>query len=577
MPEVRIADRSFIIDGRPVKIHSGAIHYFRVHPEQWEDRIDKAAAMGLNCIETYVPWNLHEPHPGEFDFSGGIDLARFLTAIADRGLYTILRPGPYICAEWDNGGFPAWLTARKDVEIRRTNPSYCKLLERYLCKVLGHIPSKNSIIIVQVENEYGSCCGDVAHLEYLRDFYRAHGVTMPLYVCGGSTSNVSINVDTAVEGCFYAANFGSRTDQNIDAAGLRRPDDPAFCMEFWDGWFDHWGEPHHVRSAADATAELENMLKRGVNFNLYMFHGGTNFGFTNGANDEPWSATITSYDYDSPLSECGDPTDKFESFQKLLAKHAGSPTRIAPVAPSSKLVIPPVEFMQSTPLTANFDILGIPVKAVTPLTLDELGENFGFVHYRTELPVPFENSQLRLDEVHDFTQAWLDGEYLGSRMRGKDNPQFMVSHPAGKKAVLDLLVENCGRINFGPRVGRDPKGIVGGVLLDGQLRWNWECRAMPMNNISKLKFSEFMDVPCAFHRAIFKLDKVADTFVVRPGRHGIVWINGFNLGRYRDCGPQRTLYVPAPVLRKGINEIVVFEQEQLDGESIRFADRPDLG
>ncbi len=576
MPEVRIADRSFIIDGRPVKIHSGAIHYFRVHPEQWEDRLDKAAAMGLNCIETYVPWNLHEPHPGEFDFSGGLDLARFLTAIADRGLYTILRPGPYICAEWDNGGFPAWLTARRDVEIRRSNPAYCKLLERYLCKVLGHIPGRNSIIIVQVENEYGSCCSDVAHLEYLRDFYRAHGVTVPLYVCGGATSPVSINVDSAVEGCFYAANFGSRTDQNIDAAGQRRPDDPAFCMEFWDGWFDHWGEQHHIRSAADAAEELENMLKRGVNFNLYMFHGGTNFGFTNGANDEPWAATVTSYDYDSPLSECGDPTPKFEAFQKLLAKHS-SATRISPVKPSRKLALPPVAFTNSAPLAANLDALGTAVQAVTPPTLDELGENFGFVHYRTELPVPFEDARLRLDGVNDFAQVWLDGEYLGSRMRGEDDSVFTISRPNGKKAVLELLVENCGRINFGFRVGRDPKGISGGVVLDGQLRWNWECRAMPMNNLSGLKFGAFTDVPCAFHRARFELEDVADTFVLRPGRHGVVWINGFNLGRYRACGPQQTLYVPAPVLRLGTNEIVVFEQEKLEGAEVQFADRPDLG
>lgn len=576
MPDVRIADRSFVIGGAPVKIHSGAMHYFRIHPDQWEDRLDKAAAMGLNCIETYVPWNLHEPSPGKFDFSGGLDLARYLCAIAERGLYTILRPGPFICAEWDNGGFPAWLTARKDVEIRRTNKAYCKFLERYLCKVLGRIPAQNSIIIVQVENEYGSCCGDVAHLEYLRDFYRAHGVTVPLYVCGGSTSSVSLNVDAAAEGCFYAANFGSHSDEHIDAASRRRPDDPAFCMEFWNGWFDHWGEKHHVRDASDAAAELKKMLDRGVNFNLYMFHGGTNFGFTNGANDEPWSATVTSYDYDAPLSECGDPTEKFEAFRKLLAAHS-SPARTMPVKPSRKLAIPEAAFAASAPLAKNLDALGAPVAAVTALTLDELGENFGFVHYRTELPVPFEDAQLRLDEVHDFTQAWLDGAYLGSRLRGEDKPEFTISRTGGKKAVLELLVENCGRINFGFRVGRDMKGIVGGVLLNGQQRWNWECRAMPMKDISGLKFGKFKDIPCAFHRAIFQLDDVADAFVLRPGRHGVIWINGFNLGRYRACGPQQTLYIPAPVLRKGANEIVVFEQEKLDGATVRFSNRPELG
>jgi beta-galactosidase len=356
-------------------------------------------------------------------------------------------------------------------------------------------------------------------------------------------------------------------------------------MEFWNGWFDHWGEKHHVRAAGTeeggAGAELETMLKRGVSVNLYMFHGGTNFGFTNGANGNlftDYAPTVTSYDYDCPLSESGDPTDKFTSFQNIISRYLPN-ERIRPVAPSEKMCVPNVELAESVLLMDCLDVLGeTRGHAVVPPTMDALGQTFGFIHYRRRMEGPLPRVSLHLFQVNDYAQVYLDGKLVGSRMREAGQKPISVSIPP-EGAVMDVLVENCGRINYGPYVGKDPKGIVGSVCIELQRLTDWDYTTLPLSAPPEDGYGplRLFQTGAAFHRAEFTLDHVADTFLVRPGRKGLVWINGFNLGRYWDIGPQETLYVPAPVLKKGVNTVVVLELESLAKKELEFVDAPRLG
>ncbi len=589
MGDVAVRDGRICIDGKPFQVISGALHYFRVHPGLWDDRLDKAAAFGLNTIETYVPWNLHEPHPGEFRFSGGIDLEAFIDKVAARGLKMILRPGPYICSEWDNGGLPGWLMAVPGVEIRRMNGPYLERVTSYFDVLLEKIRPRlhtngGPVILLQIENEYGSYCHDREYLCFIRDLYRRHHLDVPYFTSDGDASHYILGGSLPDE--LMTLNFGSNAERAFRNGRRFRPEGPDFCMEFWDGWFDHWGETHHVRGD-DGSQEADAILSSGGNMNFYMFHGGTNFGFTNGANcdlEGTYQPVVTSYDYDSPLSECGDPTAKFAACQEVIRKHTGNP-RIRPVAPSRKICPGPAEFTSSARVLDNLEALrSVGGRSVTPVTMEQAGESFGFIHYSTRLDGPMYAASvtgtpeiLRLFDVNDFAQVWLDGAYLGSRWRETGVNGFELPEIPASGARLDILVENCGRINYGPRVGRDFKGITGGVAVELQLRLNWEYNAMPMEDLGGLAWRDFADVPASFHRGEFTLEETGEAFLKRPGRKGLVWINGFNLGRYWDRGPTQTLYVPSPVLRKGRNEIVVLELEALETDGAEFVPAPVLG
>lgn len=589
MGGVAVRDGKICIDGKPFRVISGALHYFRVHPELWDDRLDKAAAFGLNTIETYVPWNLHEPHPGEFRFSGGVDLESFMEKVAARGFKMILRPGPYICSEWDNGGLPGWLMAVPGVEIRRMNGPYLERVTGYFDVLLEKIrpfiyTNGGPVIMIQIENEYGSYCHDHEYLCFIRDLYRRHHLDVPYFTSDGDASHFILGGSLPDE--LMTLNFGSNSERAFRNGRRFRPEGPDFCMEFWDGWFDHWGEIHHVRGD-DCSQEADRILGSGGNMNFYMFHGGTNFGFTNGANDTlegDYLPVVTSYDYDSPLSECGDPTAKFTSCQEVIRKHTGNP-RIRPVAPSRKICPGAVKFTSSARVLDNLEALrSVSGRSATPVTMEQAGESFGFIHYTTRLDGPMFSAEatgttetLRLFQVNDFAQVWLDGRYLGSRWRETGVNGFDLPEIPAEGARLDILVENCGRINYGPRVGRDFKGITGGVAVEHQLRLGWEYNALPMENIGGLAFHGFADAPATFHRGEFTVDGIGEAFLKRPGRKGLVWINGFNLGRYWEKGPTQTLYVPSPVLKKGRNEIVVLELEALDSDGAEFAPAPVLG
>ncbi len=584
MSEVKFKDKSVVIDGKKVQIISGAMHYFRIHPELWGDRLDKAVAFGLNCIETYCCWNLHEPKPGKFNFSGIVDLERYIEMVHERGLYMILRPGPYICAEWENGGFPAWLLAEPGMELRRMNEPYLKAFKRYFDELLPRIKrhlytNGGPVIMTQIENEYASFCHDTEYLKFIYDLYRSHGIDVPIFTSDGHCGHYlhGGNIPEAM----LTMNFGSNSDEAWANHQELRPGEPDFCMEFWNGWFDHWGEAHHTRvagmEAGGAAWEFDRMLKAGANVNFYMFHGGTNFGFTNGANGNfktDYAPTVTSYDYDCPLTECGDPSPKFKTCQDVIRKY-GDTSRMKEISPSPKVVPPNAKFIASASLFDNLDhIASAHGSSGTPPTMEKLGQNFGFIHYRKRIAGPLSNQYpLRLIEVNDYATVWQDGKFLAHRMRdtGENPVKLNEVPPAG--SVIDLLVENCGRINYGPYVGRDFKGIVGGVGIDLQFQLGWEYWSLELEDLSGLKWEEFAPNGGAgfFHKAEFELDETGDAFLFRPGSKGLAWVNGFNLGRYWDKGPTETLYIPSPVLKKGKNTVVVFEQNELNSDEIKFS------
>jgi len=365
-----------------------------------------------------------------------------------------------------------------------------------------------------------------------------------------------------------------------------RPDEPNCCMEFWDGWFDHWGEKHMIRE--DAVGEnsfanvYEKMIKRGASVNLYMFHGGTNFGFTAGANGNgftDYAPCVTSYDYDCPLSECGDATEKFLQAQEILKKYTGNP-RITPVTESGKIVPAPVRLSESCSLLANVRHFSVKHgQAVTPPTLEELGENFGFVLYTRELELPdAAEHTLRFFGVNDYVQTWVDGKYYGHLYRCNSGESVTFTN-TGSRGKVQILTENMGRINYGPFVGRDPKGISGSVCLDLQQQFNWEYDLIPLADVDGIPFEPLKntDQPALFYRGTFTLDECGEAFIERPGKKGCIWVNGFNLGRYWEIGPTETLYVPSAVLKKGVNEIIIFEQESLYAAEVKFSAVHKLG
>ena len=581
MKDVVIENGKIIIDGKAEQIISGAIHYFRVLPELWEDRLLKAKQCGLNTIETYMCWNLHEPQEGIFNYDGLLDFEKFIKTAEDLGLWVIVRPGPYICAEWDNGGLPSWLMNKEALRLRCVNKAFLNTLEPFLNEILPRLEKlqyteNGPIIALQVENEYGSFGNDHEYIRHVRQIFLDNDITVPLFTSDGHADHY-IQGGTIPE-LTMTLNFGSDPAGAFANGRKYRPEGPDFCMEFWNGWFDHWGEEHHVRGYDDVADTLDQMLGMGANVNFYMFHGGTNFNFWNGANyvDNKLQPTITSYDYDAALSECGDPTEKYFAYQKIIKKYNKSADYGTPES-SRKIAYNGVILTESVNLLDNLDLLGEKHDSVTPESMEYWGQDFGFIHYRTKLSGPMNDQKLGLEKVHDRALIFLDGKYLATYYRNDEVQEFEIDIPADG-AQLDILVENMGRINYGTEVGKDFKGILGGARICLQYQHYWETWTLPLNNIDKLCYGDFcqkVNQP-AFHRGVLEIDEAADTFLKFPGKKGSVWINGFNIGRYWDVGPQNTLYIPSALLKKGANEIVVFELHELSNNSIQFTDTPEL-
>ncbi|SDD58228.1 glycoside hydrolase family 35 protein [Auraticoccus monumenti] len=582
MPEdtgrFRIGPTDFLLDGEPHRVLAGALHYFRVHPGQWADRIEKARLMGLNTIETYVAWNEHAPQPGVFRTEGRHDLVRFLELVHEAGMHAIVRPGPYICAEWDNGGLPGWLFEDPDIGLRRSEPRYLAAVRGYLDALLPlivplQIDRGGPVVLVQVENEYGAYGSDRAYLEALVEQLRACGITVPLTTVDQPTDEML--AAGTLPGLLTTGSFGSRAQERLEVLRRHQPTGPLMCSEFWDGWFDHWGEHHHTTSVEAAAAELDALLAAGASVNIYMFHGGTNFGFTNGANHKGiYRSHVTSYDYDAPLDETGAPTAKYAAFKEVLARYTDVPAEDpAPRPPAPALEVP---FRRQVLLALVQDRLGPAQVSERPPTMDQLGRYRGFCLYAADLAG--RGGVLALDGVRDRAVVSVDGVTVGTLERDRHDRALVL--PPGQR--LELLVEDRGRVNYGPRLG-EAKGLVGEVTLDGRPLRGWTVRPLDLDSVGPQLLTDAVPVQGpvagpAFLYAEVELDQPTDLFLAthRWGK-GVVWVNGFNLGRYWSRGPQHTLFVPAQQLRSGTNDLVVLELHAVADPTCRFLDGPDLG
>ncbi|WP_369174562.1 beta-galactosidase [Streptomyces sp. R28] len=573
----------FLLHGEPLRIISGAMHYFRIHPDLWADRLRKARLMGLNSVETYVPWNLHQPDPdGPLVLDGFLDLPRYLRLARDEGLHVLLRPGPFICAEWDDGGLPAWLIADHDIRLRTSDPRFTGAIDRYLDALLPpllpHMAAAGGpVIAVQVENEYGAYGDDSAYLKHLEQAFRSRGVEELLFTC--DQADPEHLAAGSLPGVLATATFGSRVDQNLAELRGHQPEGPLMCAEFWIGWFDHWGGPHHVRNAADAAADLDRLLSAGASVNIYMFHGGTNFGFTNGANHKhAYEPTVTSYDYDAALTECGDPGPKYHAFREVIARHAHVPDEPAP-APARKLPPVTVELDRRSPLLPLASTLAEPVRTDDPVTMNDLGVQTGYALYRTTFEVAGDGLLHFAGGVGDRAQVFVDGAPVGVLERERHDETLPVRVPR-PGATLEVLVENMGGVNYGPRIGA-PKGLLGPVAFNGTPLHGWDCHPLPLDDLDAVPFEPPATPTAAepaFHHGTFEVETPADTFLALPGwTKGQAWINGFHLGRYWNRGPQHTLYVPAPVLRPGTNDLVVLELHATTATRAQLTDTADLG
>lgn len=581
MADFVIGATDFLLDGRPFRILSGALHYFRVHPELWADRIDKARRMGLNTIETYVPWNAHAPGPGEFDFSGGLDLDRFLRLIGEAGMYAIVRPGPYICAEWDNGGLPVWLSRDPGVGPRRYEPRYLAAVRDYLGQVFGVVAAHQvdrggPVLLVQVENEYGAFGTDRRYLAALAGYTRAAGITVPLTTVDQPTS--AMLEAGSLDELHRTASFGSRSTERLAVLRAHQRTGPLMVGEFWTGWFDHWGAHHHTTTTATAAAELDAILAGGASVNLYMFHGGTNFGVTNGANDQGvYQPVVTSYDYDAPLDEAGHPTPKYHAFRAVIARYHAVPHGVPPPpepAPTPTASLRgPVRLLEAPQRWGTWQTHGhLP-------TFDELTPVPRLALLRTRIAGD-RAGLLIFGAIRDRAAVFLDNDPLGTLLREHHDRAVVLPRARGQ---LDVLVEDQGRVNYGDRIG-EAKGIVGGARLHGEPLTDWEVLPVDLAAVPTLK-PESEDVgppgplvgPVVVH-AEFDVAEPADLFLDTSGwGKGMAWLNGFALGSYWRRGPQRTMYVPAPVVRKGANELVVFELDIMLETEARFVPHPLLG
>ncbi len=574
-----IKGNQFVKDGQPIKLISGAVHYFRNTPDTWDDIFDKMLAMGLNCVETYCAWNMHEKKIGEYDFTGILNIGEFIKKAGEKGLMVIVRPGPYICAEWEFGGLPWWIQKEEDIEIRCMNASYIKHFDRYLDHICAEIrpylcTNGGPVIMVQCENEYGYYGDDKAYLRHLYEGFRARGIDVELFTSDG-TSKTDL-ADGTTPGCLPTLNFGSRVEENFKAHDEMFPDVPKMCMECWDGWFDAWGdEYHHTTSAEDYAKVVDDMLSRG-SLNMYMFIGGTNFGFTSGANHyETFAPDVTSYDYDACLSENGNITAKYLAVREVIKKYVDHELPEIP-ANRSVTAFGKVELTERAGILDQLNVLSSPVHTEVPQCMEYYDGGYGYICYRTTLNRDYEDAKLSFASLGDRAQIYINST-LVDILYINDRLETAFSAKAGD--VLTVLVENMGRTNFGSKMMRK-KGIAGRCLIDSRIHFHWDAWTLPMDNLDKVVYSEEApEEKSVFYRGTFDIDTPDYTFLRLDNfTKGFVVINGFNIGRYWEIGPQKTLFVPKSILKAGKNEIVVFESDGLKGDPVvEFTDVHDIG
>lgn len=594
-------DKTFLLNGKPFVVKAAELHYPRIPRAYWEHRIKMCKALGMNTVCLYVFWNIHEQEEGKFDFTGNNDVAAFCRLAQKNGMYVIVRPGPYVCAEWEMGGLPWWLLKKKDIRLREQDPYFMQrveIFEKEVGKQLAPLTIQNGgpIIMVQVENEYGSYGKDKPYVSAIRDIVRKSGFDkVSLFQCDWSSNFLNNGLDDLT----WTMNFGTgaNIDQQFKRLGEVRPNAPKMCSEFWSGWFDKWGARHETRPAKDMVEGMDEMLSKGISFSLYMTHGGTSFGHWAGANSPGFQPDVTSYDYDAPINEYGHTTPKYFELREMMAKHNdGKKLPAVPKAPMPLVSVPTFKFTEYKPL-----IYGYTKKTVeqAPKTFEEYDMGWGTMAYVVSLPANDKPSTLT-GEFHDFALVYLDNKYIGKidRVKNEKSLDLPAMPDSGK---LTIVVEGMGRINFG-RAIKDYKGIVGNVTITSQSPYGeitlkptaWTQLAIPddyQNAVKALSGNSMADAElketvakahpdavikidpwgeskAGYYRGYFNLKKVGDTFInMEAFGKGQVYVNGHALGRFWQIGPQQTLYLPGCWLKKGKNEVIVLDVVGPKGEA----------
>ena len=568
----------FELDGKPFVVRSGEMHYPRIPNALWRSRLRMARAMGLNTVCTYVFWNLHEPKPGVWDFRGDLDVARFVRMAGEEGLKVIVRPGPYVCTELDFGGLPAWLLKDRAMRVRSNDPRFVALTRAYFAR-LGKelkpllVENGGPIVMTQVENEYGSYGADHAYMANVRDALRAAGFTGQLFTSDGPGQGM-LNGGT-LPGIPATVNFGGGVEGAFkELAEFRPGPHPRMIGEYWAGWFDAWGKRHQKSDLASNLKDLEWCLQNDVSFNLYMFHGGTNFAFMAGSNGGASSYTVdtTSYDYDAALDESGRVTPKYAAFRALLARYTPTPLPLPEEVPAP-VAVPPARLSQSVSLW-NVPAAASPVEN-EPNSFEDLNQAHGLIWYQSPAPVGGRQT-LAVGRPMDYATVYVGRRRVGTLDRRLGQTSIEIEAKRGE--VVSLVTESLSRVNFGPALPNERKGLEGPVTLGGQPMRTWIMNQFPLESPPKLGYSNrLLDGP-AFYRGVLDVPTPGDTFLdLRGWNKGFVWVNGHNLGRFWRVGPQQTLYLPGVWLKRGRNEVVVYDDgPKVENPTIQGLDRPIL-
>jgi len=575
-----LGDSTFLLDNKPFQMISGEMHYPRVPREAWRARMKMAKAMGLNTIGTYVFWNLHEPQKGKFDFTGNNNVAEFVKIAQQEGLWVILRPSPYVCAEWEFGGYPYWLQNEKGLVVRSKEATYLKEYETYI-KEVGkqlaplQINHGGNILMVQIENEYGSYDSDKDYLAINQKMFKEAGFDGLLYTCDGAKElerGYLPGLMPAVNGLDDPAKVKWLINAHHNGKG------PYYIAEWYPAWFDWWGTQHHTVPAANYTPRLDAVLAAGISINMYMFHGGTTRGFMNGANyndKKPYEPQISSYDYDAPLDEAGNPTPKFIAFRDVIKKHLPAEVELPTVPATKPAITLPAIKMYGASLSGS--LLPKPVSSKTPLTFEHMGQDYGYVSYNTIIEGN-RTGIIKINGLRDYAVVLVNNKRVGIIDRSLNHDSLKITLPPGHVS-LSIWVENMGRINYGKYLLQNKKGITGDVTFAGEKLSNWTMYNLPFNKEPNLTHKEGVlsgDIP-VIRDGTFNLDKVGDTYLdMRGWGKGVVWVNGHNLGKYWYVGPQQTLYLPAEWLKIGTNHIEVFELLDTVQDTMIGIDKPVL-
>lgn len=563
MKSFKIEKDHIYVDGRPEKIISGSMHYFRIHPDYWYDRLLKLRECGCNCVETYVAWNLHEKKEGEFDFSGWLDLGRFIDMAAEMGLFAIIRPGPYICSEWDMGGLPWWLLKYRDIQLRCSQPLYLEKITPYLkkvCEIMRPrlITNGGNIIMVQVENEYGDVADDTAYMEYIRDVLIAEGIDCALCI---STGADKASLFTGVpEGVYASVNYRRESADALTTLKKCYPDQPGMVMELWNGKAMHWGEEFLRRNVDEVAESVDKALEYGDLLNLYMFHGGTTFGFMNGAvYPGKYVVQMSSYDVDAPINEYGKRTSKYYAEQEVICKWRG----ITPENTAKDPVIATysdIKYIGAAPLAASF--VNAPPRSfdsITPLSMEECDQGYGYIVYETTVHSFSDVATMTFTEIHDVAHIYVDGVYTKTIHRNDNDKVFRIGREGDVR--ISVLVENLGRVNAGWRI-YDKKGLLGDVFANGARKhFGYKMYPIPLDTLPETYGADPVPNTPTFYKYVCNAEKAQDTVLHPEGfNRGVAFINGFNLGRHWKivCSDNK-LFIPAPLIKEGENEIVIFD------------------